>query len=229
MLTDIIEALLFASGKGMSSAEIYEGLKFSYTKIEVERAIRELKSSYSGERGIILIDFNDNYQFQTNPEYGELISDLLLKTKERELSKTLLQVLAIIAYKSPITKQEIEELRGVNSDYVVQMLLKFNLIEAVGRKEALGHPILYATTEEFLKKFGLSSLAELPDYEELLLKIKNNFDKYFQKSEDLYRSRTISDDDIADTVAAAVDNSLQDEDSDDMPDFLIGEDIIEIE
>ena len=73
-----------------------------------------------------------------------------------------MQVLAIIAYKSPITKQEIEELRGVNSDYVVQMLLKLNLIEPVGRKETLGQPILYATTEEFLKSSGLPRLQSFP-------------------------------------------------------------------
>lgn len=236
MLTDIIEALLFASGRGMSSDEIYGGLKQSYTRLEIEKAIRELKESYSGGRGIILIEFNDNYQFQTNPEYGELLSELLLQTKERELSKTLLQVLAIIAYKSPITKQEIEELRGVNSDYVIQMLLKFNLIEAVGRKEALGHPILYATSDEFLKKFGLVSLEELPDYEELLYKIKNNFDKYFQKSDELYRTRTISENGEAENelyneaAAANDEEDVESEDGEDeLPEFLLGEDVVEIE
>ena len=234
MLTDIIEALLFASGKGMSSSEMYEGLKHSYTKLEIEKAMRELKESYSGGRGIILIEFNDSYQFQTNPDYGGIISDMLMKTKERELSKTLLQVLAIIAYKSPITKQEIEELRGTNSDYVIQMLLKFNLIEAVGRKETLGHPILYATSEDFLKKFGLTSLSELPDYEELLYKIKNNFDKYFQKSDELYRNRVIDtedtnqDNDRAEAAAADIDCEETQED-DDMPDFLLGEDVIEVD
>ncbi|MDD3947172.1 MAG: SMC-Scp complex subunit ScpB [Clostridia bacterium] len=234
MLTDIIEALLFASGKGMSSSEMYEGLKHSYTKLEIEKAMRELKESYSGGRGIILIEFNDSYQFQTNPDYGGIISDMLMKTKERELSKTLLQVLAIIAYKSPITKQEIEELRGTNSDYVIQMLLKFNLIEAIGRKETLGHPILYATSEEFLKKFGLTSLSELPDYEELLYKIKNNFDKYFQKSDELYRNRVIDtedtnqDNDRAEAAAADIDCEETQED-DDMPDFLLGEDVIEVD
>lgn len=234
MLTDIIEALLFASGKGMSSSEMYEGLKHSYTKLEIEKAMRELKESYSGGRGIILIEFNDSYQFQTNPDYGGIISDMLMKTKERELSKTLLQVLAIIAYKSPITKQEIEELRGTNSDYVIQMLLKFNLIEAVGRKETLGHPILYATSEDFLKKFGLTSLSELPDYEELLYKIKNNFDKYFQKSDELYRNRVIDtedtnqDNDRAEAAAADIDYEETEED-DDMPDFLLGEDVIEVD
>jgi segregation and condensation protein B len=237
MLTDIIEALLFASGGGMSSTELYEGLKSSYTRIEIEKALRELKNTYSGERGIIMIEFNDKYQLQSNPAYGELIAELLQKTKERELSKTLLQVLAIIAYKGPITKQEIEELRGVNSDYVVQMLLKFNLIEAVGRKEALGHPILYSTSEEFLKKFGLSSLSELPDYEDLIYKIKNNFDKYYEKSDDLYRNRKIAIDgeeeerkkeDRVAEVAAAEDSQEEDEE-DEMPDFLLGEDIIRVE
>lgn len=232
MLTDIIEALIFASGRGISSRELYEGLKDKYTMIEIEKAIRELKESYSGPRGIILIEFNDTYQFQTNPEYGELLADLLQKTKERELSKTLLQVLAIIAYKSPITKQEIEELRGVNSDYVVQMLLKLNLIEPVGRKETLGQPILYATTEEFLKKFGLTSLAELPDYEDLLQRIKNNFDKYYEKSEDLYRHRSISENGDSDAAAVEAAAAVLDSaagDDDELPDFLLGEDVVEVE
>lgn len=232
MLTDIIEALIFASGRGISSRELYEGLKDKYTMIEIEKAIRELKESYSGPRGIILIEFNDTYQFQTNPEYGELLADLLQKTKERELSKTLLQVLAIIAYKSPITKQEIEELRGVNSDYVVQMLLKLNLIEPVGRKETLGQPILYATTEEFLKKFGLTSLAELPDYEDLLQRIKNNFDKYYEKSEDLYRYRSISENGDSDAAAVEAAAAVLDSDAgddDELPDFLLGEDVVEVE
>lgn len=232
MLTDIIEALIFASGRGISSSELYEGLKDKYTMIEIEKAIRELKESYSGPRGIILIEFNDTYQFQTNPEYGELLADLLQKTKERELSKTLLQVLAIIAYKSPITKQEIEELRGVNSDYVVQMLLKLNLIEPVGRKETLGQPILYATTEEFLKKFGLTSLAELPDYEDLLQRIKNNFDKYYEKSEDLYRHRSISENGDSDAAAVEAAAAVLDSDAgddDELPDFLLGEDVVEVE
>jgi segregation and condensation protein B len=232
MLTDIIEALIFASGSGISSSELYEGLKDKYTMIEIEKAIRELKESYSGPRGIILIEFNDTYQFQTNPEYGELLADLLQKTKERELSKTLLQVLAIIAYKSPITKQEIEELRGVNSDYVVQMLLKLNLIEPVGRKETLGQPILYATTEEFLKKFGLTSLAELPDYEDLLQRIKNNFDKYYEKSEDLYRHRSISENGDSDAAAVEAAAAVLDSDAgddDELPDFLLGEDVVEVE
>lgn len=238
MLTDIIEALLFASGGGMSSGELYEGLKASYTRIEIEKALRELKETYSGGRGIIMIEFNDKYQLQSNPMYGEILTELLQKTKERELSKTLLQVLAIIAYKGPVTKQEIEELRGVNSDYVVQMLLKFNLIEAVGRKEALGHPILYATSEEFLKRFGLTSLSELPDYEELIYKIKNNFDKYFEKSDDLYRSRKINEEageennateeDAAEVAAADAEDEELDEE-DEMPDFLLGEDVVSIE
>ena len=75
------------AGSGISSRKLYEGLKDKYTMIEIEKAIRELKESYRGPRGIILIEFNDTYQFQTNPEYGELLADLLQKTKERELPK----------------------------------------------------------------------------------------------------------------------------------------------
>ncbi len=192
MLTDIIEAVVFASGSGIILDRLYASLR-DHSRREIDGAVEELKERYSGERGVRLIEFNDKIAFQSNPDYGEIISDVLLETRERELSKTLLQVLAIIAYKQPITRQEIEDLRGVNSDYVIAMLLKLNLIQAEGRKEALGHPILYGTTDEFLKKFGIPSLAELPDYDELMYKIRTNYEKYYEKSPELYRERNVEE------------------------------------
>ena len=177
-----------------------------------------------------LILANNIYQFQSNPAYGDLLADLLLETRERQLSKTLLQVLAIIAYKQPVTRTDIEDLRGVGSDYVIAMLLKLNLIEAVGRKETIGKPILYGTTTEFLKKFGLESLEDLPDYEDLMLKIKNNFEKYYAKEDTLFRDRNIDMTHPEDIIEDAIpeDEYFGDEE-DDIPDFLNGEDIVEIE
>lgn len=242
MLKNIIEALLFASGGCLPAETIYHGLK-DYTRLEINHAMEELKEEYSGEKGIYLIEFNNKYQLQSNPFYGEIISDLLMETRERELSKTLLQVLAIVAYKQPITRQEIEDLRGVNSDYVIATLLKLNLIEAQGRKEALGHPILYGTSEEFLKKFGLPSLSDLPDYDELMYKIRTNYEKYYAKSGDLYRERDIESEeraaekgavpssDAEKEIAAADDSndSIEEEDDDALPDFLKDEDVVEID
>lgn len=240
MLTNIIEALIFASGNGMTADEIHKGLQDRCTKKEVEKAVQELKKQYSGDKGIILIEHNKTLQFQSNPNYGEILADMLMETRERELSKTLLQVLAIVAYKQPVTRAEIEDLRGVNSDYVVGMLLKLDLIEAVGRKETVGRPVLYGTTNEFLRKFGLQDLTELPDYDELMHQIRTNFDKYYKKTEGLYREHTIDDtqvtaEDYAKEVAAAevVEDDAEDEffeeDIDEMPSFLVDEDIVEIE
>lgn len=247
MLTDIIEAIIFASGKGISKRALVNGLR-DYNAKDIEKALEELEKRYSGEeRGVRLIRFNDSYQFETNPAYGGTLSDILMETKERELSKTLLQVLAIIAYKQPVTRLEIEDLRGVGSDYVLGMLTKLGLIDVVGRKETLGRPLLYGTTDEFLKKFGLHSLEDLPDYDELMRLIRENFDKYY-KSASLYRERDIDDSepdiglidvneriDRVDEVAAAdvdgtgnTDDEFFGEDSDDTG-FMSGDDYIEIE
>lgn len=228
MPLNIIEALIFASGHGMHREDIYKGLKDQYSKKQIDNALEQLKENYSGSRGVHLIVANNTYQFQSNPSYGDLLADLLLETRERQLSKTLLQVLAIIAYKQPVTRTEIEDLRGVGSDYVIAMLLKLDLIEAVGRKETIGKPILYGTTNEFLKKFGLESLEELPDYDDLMLKIKNNFDKYYAKEDTLFRDRNIDMTHPEDSLEVFEDDFFGDED-DDMPDFLSGEDVVEIE
>ncbi|MBR2350152.1 MAG: SMC-Scp complex subunit ScpB [Clostridia bacterium] len=235
MPMNIIEALIFASGHGMHKDDLYKGLK-DYTRKQIDNALIALKEQYSDNKGIHLICANNVYQFQSNPAYGDLLADLLLETRERELSKTLLQVLAIIAYKQPVTRTEIEDLRGVGSDYVIAMLLKLNLIEAVGRKETIGRPVLYGTTLEFLRKFGLESLDELPDYEDLMLKIRNNFEKYYAKTDSLYRERDIELEDKARNEAAAAeapeeaeDDFFVEETDDDIPDFLSGEDIVEID
>lgn len=230
MPLNIIEALIFASGHGMHRDDLYKGLKEQFNKKEIDSALETLRKQYSGDRGMHLILANNIYQFQSNPAYGDLLADLLLETRERQLSKTLLQVLAIIAYKQPVTRTDIEDLRGVGSDYVIAMLLKLNLIEAVGRKETIGKPILYGTTTEFLKKFGLETLEDLPDYEDLMLKIKNNFEKYYAKEDTLFRDRNIDMTHPEDIIEEAIpeDEYFGDEEED-IPDFLSGEDIVEIE
>lgn len=243
MLTDIIEALLFASGEGMRKEELYKGLGNEFSRKEIDKAIEDLRKQYSENRGIHLILTDKIYRFQSNPAYGDILADMLLETRERELSKTLLQVLAIVAYKQPVTRAEIEDLRGVGSDYVIAMLLKLNLIEAVGRKETVGRPVLYGTTLEFLRKFGLEDLSELPDYEDLMRKIRNNFEKYYKKTDTLYRERDIEGapkeeqkgigtEDASQEALAADDDQddfFDDDDDDDMPDFLEGEDVVEID
>ena len=168
-LTNIIEAVLFASGKSVAISDIAE--KLGVTTGEVKRSLNELKERYGEEGGIQLLMFNNKAQLGSNPVYKEGVSAVLNPIREKELTRTILECAAIIAYKQPVTKTEIELLRGLNSDYAVHALLELNLIYPGGRKDAVGKPILYATTDEFLKRFKLSSLEDLPDYDTLMAAI----------------------------------------------------------
>ena len=168
-LTNIIEAILFASGNAVSMDMLRE--KLSITKAELDTAVRHLEKKYSGECGIRLLTFNHKLQMATNPDYKEPVASVLNPIREKEFTRTILECAAIIAYKQPITRSELETVRGVNSDYAVTTLLNLDMIEPCGRKDAPGKPVLYATTDNFLKRFKLKSLAELPDYDELMKKI----------------------------------------------------------
>lgn len=227
MLKNIIEALIFAAAKGVSYQIIKDSFKDEYTEKEIKTALKAIENEYSGERGIVLICFNDNYQFQTNPTYGEKLADILKPIKERQLSATVLQTLAIIAYRQPITRSEIEAVRGgVSSDYAISVLMKAELIEVVGRKNALGHPALFATNDNFLKRFQLKNLGELPDYDKLMEYVKSS-DKYNKDTENLYR---IENETAADVLNNDNDQELFFEELDDeTPDFLQEEDVIIIE
>ncbi len=236
MLKNIIEALLFSAGRGLSHEEIVGFLSEEYTEAEITEVLMQLKQEYSGDRGFILIEYNNNIELQSNPKYGDRIADMLVPVKERELSKVLLETLSIVAYKQPVTRRDIEEIRGVSSDYALSMLLKFDLITIVGRKDALGKPLLYGTTNEFLKRFQLKSLEDLPDYNELLEMIRNKFDRYYGASEHLFRkdlspelmTQTALD---LDEVASSIDNDNDSFiiDDEEIPEFLQQEDIISIE
>ncbi len=168
-LTNIIEAILFASGDAVPVDILRE--KLEITKREADDAIRQLERKYTGDRGIRLLNFNHKLQFATNPDYKESVSLVLTPIREKEFTRTILECAAIIAYKQPITRSELEAARGTSSDYAITTLLSLEMIEPCGRKDSPGKPILYATTDNFLKRFKLKSLADLPDYEELLRRI----------------------------------------------------------
>lgn len=170
MLEKILEAVLFVSGDGLAVDYLAEKLDVSVK--EINEAVERLRETYSGDCGIHLIKYRKNYQFSSNPAYADKISELLNPIKERNLTRAALETMAIVAYKQPITRLEIDDIRGVDSTYSVQILVSNNLIEVVGRKDALGKPLLYGTTDEFLKRFELSDINNLPSYEELLDKIK---------------------------------------------------------
>ncbi len=168
-LTNIIEAIVFASGEAVPVKYIVE--KLGCTVKEVNSCINELKERYDGKSGIHLLVFNGKLQFASNPEYKQQISEVLIPIKEKEFTKTILECAAIIAYKQPITKPELEEIRQVSCDYAIHTLLELEMIVPCGRKDAVGKPILYATTDNFLKRFKLNSIDELPDYDELMAQI----------------------------------------------------------
>ena len=170
MLDEIVESLLFLSGNGLKVADIAAQLEVLTS--DVNAAVKRLKEKYGGKSGIHLLSYNGKIQFASNPAYSDVIACVLNPIRERDLSNAALETIAIIAYRQPVTRLDIEQIRGVNSEYTVQMLLKNNLIEVVGRKEAVGKPLLFGTTDEFLKRFQLESLDELPDYETLLESIK---------------------------------------------------------
>lgn len=161
---------MFVAGNGVEIDEIAEKLQID--KQEVLDAIEELKQKYNETSGIQIITYKNKIQFCTNPDIADPISIVLNPIKERALTKTALETVAIIAYQQPITRLEIENIRGVGSDYAIQLLLTHNLIEVVGRKDVVGKPLLFGTTDEFLKRFELKSLEDLPKYEDLLEQIK---------------------------------------------------------
>lgn len=171
-LSKIIESILFVSGDALSFMDIAEKLEIE--KEEVEEAVLNLqKLKQDNNDGIQVLVFNEKAQLCSNKQYAEEISIVLNPIKEKMLTKVVLEVCGIIAYKQPITRLEIENIRGgANCDYAINMLLENNLIEVVGRKDAIGKPLLFGTTDAFLKKFNMSSLKDLPDYDTLLERIK---------------------------------------------------------
>ena len=168
-LTNIIEGILFASGEAVPVDVLRE--KLDVNKRDMDTAIRQLEKKYTGDSGIHLLHFNHKLQFATNPEYKENISLVLTPIREKEFTRTILECAAIIAYKQPITRSELENIRGVNSDYAITTLMSLDMIYPCGRKDTIGKPVEYATTDNFLKRFKLKSLGELPDYQELMKKI----------------------------------------------------------
>ena len=171
-LSKIIEGILFVAGEAVSFMDIAEKLEID--KSEVENAVKELQSYKADNKdGVQVIIFNEKAQLCSNKEYSDTISVVLNPIKEKMLTKIVLEVCGIIAYKQPITRLEIENIRGgANCDYAINTLLENNLIEVVGRKDAVGKPLLFGTTDNFLKKFNISSLKDLPDYDQLLERIK---------------------------------------------------------
>ena len=143
-LKEVVYSILFVAGDGIERSFLAEKLDIS--ERELNKVIDQLKKELSGERGIHLIEYKNKIQLASNPAYANYISDVLNPIREKSLTRAALETLAIIAYKQPITKLEIEDIRRVNSDYAVQILIDQNMIEVVGRKDAVGKPLLFGST-----------------------------------------------------------------------------------
>lgn len=185
-LANIIESILFVAGKEVEEKEISD--KLEITKKELEDAIYDLNNRYSGVSGINLLRFNGKLQLASNPDYITDVASVLNPIREKELTKAMLETLAIVAYKQPVTRLEVEEIRGVDCTYAIQGLSKLNMVQILGRKDAIGKPLLFGTTDEFLKRFSLGNIDDLPDYEELLSRIQTLSDVSFAPDTDLYNS-----------------------------------------
>ena len=171
LLSNKIESVLFVSGKAVEESYLKEKLEASDK--EFKEAVSELLAKFGGDSsGIHLLRFNKKLQFATNPDYSKYVEAVLNPIKEKELTNAMLETLAIIAYKQPVTRIEVEEIRSVDCTYSVQNLVRLGLIEVVGRKETIGKPLLFATTDDFLKRFSISDVSDLPDYETLLEKLQ---------------------------------------------------------
>ena len=156
-----IEAILFATGNSVKIERLSDVLGLSDE--EVHAAIAVLKERYEGaDRGICLTELEDAVQLGTKGEYYEYLIKLAKSPKRMTLSDTVIETLSIIAYKQPVTRAEIERIRGVSCDHAINRLLEYELVEEVGRLDAPGKPLLFGTTEQFLRSFGVRSIQDLP-------------------------------------------------------------------
>lgn len=163
---DIIELLIFSSGEPINISSIKEITGFP--EEEIKLLLDELIMEYEARNGgIVIKEIAGGYQMITNPQYAGWVKKIKKNINQVRLSMAALETLAIIAYKQPIIKAEIEQIRGVNSDGAIKTLLERRLIRIVGKKEAPGRPFLYGTTKEFLEYFGLKDLTELPTLKDL--------------------------------------------------------------
>ena len=171
-LTLQVEALIFASEQGINIDEVQQLMQTILEKPVdqglIIRIMDEIKNKYNHpDLAIELVSLNGGYQFLTKKIYHSVISQLQILRSKKKLSRSSLETLAIIAYKQPITKLEIEQIRGVNCDYTVQKLLEKELITIVGKSESIGRPILYGTSQPFADYFGINSVTDLPQLKEV--------------------------------------------------------------
>lgn len=172
--TNIIEALIFSSDEPLKHSEIVKAIKgidgedISITDSDIEDCVERLNEKYlANNNSFSITRLADGFTFGTRPEFAKYLGYLSSEKSKRRLSQAALETLAIIAYKQPVTKPELEAIRGVNCDYILNTLLEKRLISIMGRAETIGRPLLYGTTEEFLIYFGLNRITDLPKPREI--------------------------------------------------------------
>lgn len=156
-----VEAVLFSVGEAVSVDRLATALETDET--EIKKTVEALAEDYKNtDRGIRIVQIEDSYQLCTKHEYYDVLSSVVNLPKKHVLTDVLLETLSIIAYKQPITRMEIEAIRGVSCVHAVNKLVEYNLVCEVGRLDAVGHPILFGTTDDFLRSFGVESKDDLP-------------------------------------------------------------------
>ena len=171
-----VESIIFVAEEPVNIDKLARVMEMNISTIRP--ILEEIKEEYSNEKhGFELNSYNDNYVFETKKEYSDLILNYMNVSKHKKLSPAALETLAIVAYEQPITRREIESIRGVNVERTLTTLEKYSLVEEKGRKETIGNPIIYGTTTIFLQKFDLDDISELPDIEEI------DYQKVFEDEE----------------------------------------------
>ncbi|MGN1012838.1 MAG: SMC-Scp complex subunit ScpB [Clostridia bacterium] len=180
-LNNVIEAIMFALGREISIDELAKTLEVEQEN--VVNSINTLKEKYNENNGVKLIEVKGMVQLVTNNKYYEEVNKFVENTKRQNLSVSAQETLAIIAYNPKITKTEIENIRGVNSDFAVSRLLECGLIEEVARLNLPGRPAAYSVTNEFLRSCGIKSIEDLPDYDNIKIKDEQMLVSDYEKSD----------------------------------------------
>jgi len=209
----VIEALIFASDDSLPADEIIRAIKeidgddVEIKREEIENVVDLLNKNYDeNDSSFRIIRIANGYLYATLEQYAKYVGFLSSERAKRRLSQAALETLSIIAYKQPITKPELETIRGVNCDYILTTLLEKNLIAIKGRAETVGRPLLYGTTDEFLKYFGLNDLSDLPKPREL--------EEIMQDEDFLEQKRKIMMTDLEEKIEESLGESLNDESPD---------------
>lgn len=227
-IRQIIEALLFATDEPLSVKDMIAIFgEFQSGELPLKRiteqvildSIEQLNKEYeSSGRSMHIVRVAGGYQFATLPLYAEWLGKMMKEKSKRKLSASALESLAVIAYKQPVTKPEIESIRGVNADYIIRSLLERNMITIVGRAATPGRPLLYGTTAEFLKHFGLNDLSELPkprEIDELMAEAEFEVEKQLLKEQEAKAAANEEADDGDDVrIVVSEDGRLREVDPD---------------